>query len=225
MAFLLSRCVGLVTPDPGAAVAYYQSQFEMVSISTEISVELVAGPLRLFIDPGHARALVFELITEDLVEARHYLHQFGFEELVWRGAGQSCLVRDPFGLVVNIHQDRSAFLPTELEPPEPGHFKGCIGAQVPDPKQAGDFYANVLESCASRLPDASRIVDSGPLRLRFRAGTPVRPMLWLKSDAPVTELVASGCQQAESDILLDPFGLAWCVEAVSPAVKAVCCPL
>lgn len=225
MAFLLSRCVGLVTPDPGAAAAFYQSQFEMVSFCTEVSLELAAGPLRLFIDPGRKRELVFELITDDLSEARQLVRQFGFEELVWRGAGQSCLVRDPFGLVINIHQDRSAFLPAPLEPPEPGFVKGCLGAQVPDPELTAEFYAKVLGSSVSRLADGSRIVDDGALRFRFRTGDSACPLIWLKSDAPVPDLVAAGCELHSSDLLLDPFGVAWCVEAASPAVRAVCCPL
>ena len=225
MAFLLSRCIGLVTPDIGVAAEFYQNHFDMVAVDSDTSTELIAGPLRLFLDPGQPRPLVFELTTDDHQEARHLARQFGFEELVWRGPGQSCLVRDPFGLVLNVHEDRTAFLPMNLDPPEPGFVKPCLGAMVPSPNESADFYAEILQASASRLPDGSYIVDSGSLRIRFREGKETAPTVWLRSNAPVEHLTRVGCQMASKVALTDPFGISWSLEAVSPALCAVCCPL
>lgn len=225
MAFILSRCIGLVTPELGVAADFYQDHFEMVASNPHSITELVAGPLRLYLDPGQPRPLVFELVTEDLADARHLVRQFGFEELMWRGAGHPCLVRDPFGLVFNIHEDRSAFLPMNLDPPDPGFVKPCLGALVANPMEAAEFYAEVLQSCASRIPDNSYVVDSGALRLRFRIGSKTAPVVWLRSTAPVDKLLQVGCAFSHNDMLVDPFGLIWSIEAASTAAHAVCSPL
>lgn len=225
MAFLLSRCVGLVTPEPGVAAMFYQNHFDMRLGTTEAVLELVAGPVRIYLDPGQPRPAVLELVTEDLAQARADARKFGFEELCWRGEGQSCLVRDPFGLVFNVFEDRTAFLPIDLEPPEPGFVKACVGALVPEPEEVADFYADILESMSSRLPDGSYIVDSGAMRMRFRNGDSASPVVWLKPDAPTQRLAAAGCHRDDSGVLRDPFGMQWCVESITAALCAVCCPL
>ena len=225
MGILLSRCIGLVTPSMGAAAQFYVHHFGMVDLDPASGVELAAGPLRLFLDPGQNRPVVFELTTDDHHEARHLVRQFGFEELVWRGQGQSCLVRDPFGLVFNIHEDRTASFPQTLEEPDPGFIKPCVGAVTPSPDATATFYARVLDSVPSRLPDGSYVVDSGPIRIRFRSGPETRPVIWIRSDAPLDQLQEAGCFQSHDDVLIDPFGVTWSIENVAPAPRAVCCPL
>ena len=225
MALELSPCVGLVTPDPGAAAAFLCDFLEMEMAGAEAGIELAAGPLRFFLDPGQPRPLVFELATDDHQQARHMIKGFGFEELVWRGPGQSCLARDPFGLVFNIHQDQPGLEPIELDDLEPTLVKPCVGARLPDPRQAAEFYSQALDSPASRLPDGSYIVDSGPVRLRFKFGVGTTPMVWLRSDAPVKRLLMNGCRRVDGGAVADPYGIHWCVEAAAEARTAVVCPL
>lgn len=224
MAFLLSRCLGLVTPDPGAAMAFYVSTFGMEPVGEE-TIELNAGPLTFFIDPGKTRPMVFELITDDLADARLAVRSFGFEELVWRGPDQSCLIRDPFGLVLNVYEDRSLFTPMDLEPPDDGYFKACIGALSPAPCDLAEFYSQVLDAPYSRLPGGSYIVDSGPVRLRFRRGVSTTPMVWLKPDAPVDQFGLAGCMVTDAGVMTDPYGVNWCTETMVPAPRAAVCPL
>ena len=45
---------------------------------------------------------VLELFVDDLEEAREYLVRHGCEVVRWRGKGQDCYVRDPFGVVYNV---------------------------------------------------------------------------------------------------------------------------
>ncbi|MBS1715606.1 MAG: VOC family protein [Armatimonadetes bacterium] len=225
MALVVSPCVGLVTPDPGAAAGFLCDVLDMEIVGTDAGIELWGGPLRFFIDPGQPRPLVFELATDDHAQARQLVRSFGFEELVWRGPGQSCLARDPFGLVFNIHQDSSGLGSFDLEGFEPALIKPCIGAGLPDPHEAASFYSEVLDSPFSRLPDGSYVVGSGPVRLRFRFGVGTAPMVWLRADAPVKKLLTNGCRKSDGNAVVDPYGVHWCVEAAPEARTAVVCPL
>lgn len=225
MSFLLSQCVGLVTADTAEAAQYYMDFFGMEPEEVELIVALTAGPLTLFIDPGHCRPPVFELVTPDLDIAREIVAHFEFQEIVWRGAGQSCLVRDPFGIVFNIHEDRSLFLPQGLEEPRQSFIKPSIGAFLPEPQVAASFYSQLLESADYRLPDGSYAIDSGSMRLRFKQGDHTTPVIWVKSSAPVAKLVKSGCKSGPEGIFVDPYGVSWIREIPVKAKKAVCNPL
>lgn len=71
-------------------------------------VELPASPFRFFFDDGEPAA-VFELLVDDLDEARADLAQLGFVAERWEGAGRPCYMRDPFGVLVNLYPDPEAF--------------------------------------------------------------------------------------------------------------------
>ncbi|MBS1723415.1 MAG: hypothetical protein JSS66_10735 [Armatimonadetes bacterium] len=214
-----------MTPDPGAAALFYQDAFDMDVVRSEVGFEMVAGPLRLFIDPGQARPLVLELVTDDALEARGILRSFGYEELVWRGPGQSCLVRDPFGLVMNIHEDRSAFIEFCLSGPDESIFRPCVGAQSPISEDVAEFYAKLLESPLCRTPDGCHVVDSGSMRLRFRQGPTTAPMVWLRPGTPLGTFAEAGCADCQNGVLIDPFGIHWCAESSVTTTTAVVCPL
>jgi hypothetical protein len=225
MEFLLSRCVGLATPEPHTAEQYYRNRLGMRILGNEAGTELAAGPLRLFIDPGSRRPLVLELLTPRLDEARTTVRSLGFEEVVWKGQGQSCLVRDPFGLTLNIFEDPGAFLPSGIEPPEDSVVKPCLGALTPDPEPMAQFYGKVLASPSNRLADGSFAVDSGSLRMRFREGVETRPALWLANDAPSRLPDDSGWKEVAERAFEDPFGIVWCAETIEKATHAVVTPL
>lgn len=225
MGFLLSRCVGLVTPNPVEAANYYQNHFGMRVAGVDPIVELVAGSIRLYLDPGKRRPLVMELLATDLQEARHAARQFGFEEIVWRGQGESCLLRDPFGLIFNVHHERTAFELDELEPPEQSFVKPCLGAILPEARYASEFYASVFECPNSKLPDGSYVVDSGPIRLRFKEGNATLPVVWIRNDSPLEDLIMAGCTRSERGTIVDPLGINWCLDPPVPAERAVCSPI
>lgn len=225
MGFLLSRCVGLVTQNPAEAANYYQTHFGMQVAEVDSVIELIAGSLRVYLDPGKRRPLVLELLATDLSEARQAARHFGFEEIVWRGFGESCLLRDPFGLIFNVHQERTDVELHELEPPVPSFVKPCIGAILPEAQYASEFYSELFESPNSKLPDGSYVVDSGPIRLRFKQGNATLPVIWIKNDAPLEQLIQAGCQRSERGTIVDPLGINWCLESPIPAERAACSPI
>ena len=62
-----------------------------------------ANPLNLFvIEDQEVRAPVMELFVEDLDAAKDHLIANGCEILRWRGKGQDCYIKDPFGMVFNV---------------------------------------------------------------------------------------------------------------------------
>lgn len=67
-----------------------------------------ASPLNLFvIEDDEISGLVMELFVDDLEAAREHLLAHGCEVIRWRGRGQDCYVRDPFGVVYNLWQKSS----------------------------------------------------------------------------------------------------------------------
>ena len=62
-----------------------------------------ADPLNMFvIKDQELEGLVHELFVEDLDKAKDELVKNGCEIIRWRGKGQDCYIRDPFGVIYNI---------------------------------------------------------------------------------------------------------------------------
>ena len=62
-----------------------------------------ADPLNLFvIEDDEISGLVMELFVDDLEQARQELLQHGCEVIRWRGKGQDCYIKDPFGVIYNL---------------------------------------------------------------------------------------------------------------------------
>lgn len=62
-----------------------------------------ASPIRLFVLADDVvKGPVLELFVEDLEAAKEDLVANGCEIVRWRGKGQDCYVRDPFGVMFNI---------------------------------------------------------------------------------------------------------------------------
>lgn len=62
-----------------------------------------ASPLRLFVlGDDDVSGPVMELFVDDLEAAREDLVANGCEVVRWRGKGQDCYIRDPFGVIFNI---------------------------------------------------------------------------------------------------------------------------
>jgi len=65
--------------------------------------DLDANPINLFIlEDDELRGPVMELFVDNLEEAREILVASGCKVLRWRGKGQDCYVRDPFGVIFNV---------------------------------------------------------------------------------------------------------------------------
>jgi len=66
-------------------------------------VDLDADPLNLFvIQDDEIRGPVMELIVDDLETARTELVKQGCTVLRWRGKGEDCYIKDPFGVIFNL---------------------------------------------------------------------------------------------------------------------------
>jgi len=69
----------------------------------EKHVDVDADPLNLFIiEDDEISGPVMELFVDDLDAAREELIEHGCTVLRWRGKGQDCYVRDPFGVIFNL---------------------------------------------------------------------------------------------------------------------------
>ena len=93
MAFRMSPNVAVRTEGFSEAVDFYTKVlgFENRSEDAELA-DLDARP-------------VLELFVDDLEKAREVLTANGCEILRWRGKGQDCYVKDPFGVIFNIWEE------------------------------------------------------------------------------------------------------------------------
>jgi len=89
------------------AVTFYTDVlgFQDRSNSPDLA-DLDASPLNLFVieDPDTCGP-VMELFVDDLEQARETLVANGCKVLRWRGKGQDCYVKDPFGVIFNIWEE------------------------------------------------------------------------------------------------------------------------
>jgi predicted enzyme related to lactoylglutathione lyase len=107
MIFRMSPNVAVRTERLSEAVEFYTNVlgFENRSDDPE-PADLDAGPLRLFvIEDQEFRGPVKELFVDDLEQARQTLVANGCQVLRWRGKGQDCYVKDPYGVIFNIWEE------------------------------------------------------------------------------------------------------------------------
>ncbi len=110
MAFVVSRCVCLQVPDFREALEFYEKVMGLTVKSREgRSVELEAGPLRLFLDEGPTMGPIMEFLVEDVEAAKEELLRAGCQVVRWEGRGGCCYMRDPFGFVFNLYEEPGAF--------------------------------------------------------------------------------------------------------------------
>ena len=107
MIFKMSPNVAVRTERLSEAVEFYSKVlgFENRSDDPDLA-DLDADPLRMFvIEDQEIRGPVMELFVDDLEKARHILVANGCQVLRWRGKGQDCYVKDPFGVIFNIWEE------------------------------------------------------------------------------------------------------------------------
>jgi catechol 2,3-dioxygenase-like lactoylglutathione lyase family enzyme len=110
MRFKMSPNVAVRTTRFSDAVDFYASVLGFANRSNDPALgDHDASPLNLFvIEDDEISGLVMELFVEDLESAREELLANGCEIVRWRGRGQDCYVRDPFGVIFNLwEQPRS----------------------------------------------------------------------------------------------------------------------
>jgi catechol 2,3-dioxygenase-like lactoylglutathione lyase family enzyme len=104
MKFKMSPNVAVRTGRFSEATEFYERVLGFANRSSDPAPgNLDAAPLNLFvIEDDQVKGPVMELFVEDLEAARDHLVAAGCEVIRWRGEGQDCYVRDPFGVKFNL---------------------------------------------------------------------------------------------------------------------------
>ena len=107
MIFKMSPNIAVRTRRLSEAVDFYTNVLGFKNRSDDPALaDLDASPLNLFIIEDHEfRGPVLELFVDDLEEARQKLVANGCKILRWRGKGQDCYVKDPFGVIFNLWEE------------------------------------------------------------------------------------------------------------------------
>lgn len=128
MRYEVSRCVCIQLPDPDRALAFYRDVVGLpVADERGGTIELDAGPLRLFLDRGAPLGPILELIVDDVGKARDDLLAAGCTVLQWDGPGHPCYLRDPFGVVFNLFEEKPDYETTEVR------------FRCPDDRESGEY--------------------------------------------------------------------------------------
>lgn len=215
MPFRLSRCVGVTAEKPQQASKWYSSKLGMRIVPGESGVQLDAGILQFYIDPGKRSSPVLELLSDDLDRARAEARTLGFREAAWNGLDKLNLLIDPFGVKWNVFQWVG-----DLDDYEE-NIASCrvspkIGVLCADPELSARFYANMLGEAATQAPDAW-IIDSGPVRMRLELGLPLGPVFYLSNGTPLTTIGGSDGAMT----VTDANGVTWKAQATAQSDKAV----
>ena len=107
MSYRMSPNVAIRVPDSATAVEFYSGVLGLpVTDQSGGETTIDASPLTLFlIDDAEVAGPVHELFVEDLEAARDELIANGCEVVRWRGKGQDCYIRDPFGVLFNLWEE------------------------------------------------------------------------------------------------------------------------
>jgi catechol 2,3-dioxygenase-like lactoylglutathione lyase family enzyme len=110
MKFRASPNIAVRTSRSEAAVEFYSDLLNLPDRSESSDLaDFEAGPFNLFvIEDAEISGPVMELFVDDLERARKKLVRMGCEVVRWRGKGQDCYVRDPFGVLFNIWETPGA---------------------------------------------------------------------------------------------------------------------
>jgi catechol 2,3-dioxygenase-like lactoylglutathione lyase family enzyme len=104
MGYVMSSNIAVRTTRFSEAVSFYSNVLGFANRSDDPGLgDHGASPLNLFvIEDDEVSGPVMELFVEDLEQAREELLSHGCEVIRWRGKGQDCYIRDPFGVTFNL---------------------------------------------------------------------------------------------------------------------------
>jgi len=104
MKFRMSPNVAVRTRRFQEAVDFYEQVLGFPNRSQDPALgDHDAAPLNLFVlEDEEVSGPVMELFVDDLEQARQELVRRGCEVVRWRGKGQDCYIRDPFGVLFNV---------------------------------------------------------------------------------------------------------------------------
>ena len=104
MKFKMSPNIAVRTERFSDAISFYSDVLGFGNRSNDPALgDHDADPLNLYvIEDNEISGLVLELFVEDLDSAREKLLANGCEVIRWRGKGQDCYMKDPFGVIFNL---------------------------------------------------------------------------------------------------------------------------
>jgi catechol 2,3-dioxygenase-like lactoylglutathione lyase family enzyme len=104
MKYRMSPNIAVRTERFADAVAFYSDVLGFANRSSDPALgDHDADPINLFvIEDDEVSGPVMELFVTDLERAREELLAHGCKVVRWRGKGQDCYIRDPFGVTFNL---------------------------------------------------------------------------------------------------------------------------
>ena len=104
MKYRMSPNVAVRTDRFSEALRFYSDVLGFANRSSDPTLgDHDANPLNLFvIEDDEISGPVMELFVDDLEAARKDLLASGCEVIRWRGKGQDCYMKDPFGIIFNL---------------------------------------------------------------------------------------------------------------------------
>lgn len=111
MPYKMSGNLLVKLPRAKEAAGFYRDVLGLdVHEETEGATGFLTNDHYLYFAEAEAPASVFEFLVPDVEEARRELEARGCQVVVWKGKGDDCYMRDPFGNVFNLWEDPEAFL-------------------------------------------------------------------------------------------------------------------
>lgn len=108
MAYRVSKNIGFQVNDMEKAKHFYEHVlgFKEPEQSEVEEVEFRTNHNTIFLMSGNENlGPIMEIVVSDLEEAKQHLMDNGCEIVRWKGKGQDCYVRDPFGMVFNVWEE------------------------------------------------------------------------------------------------------------------------
>ncbi|HYK71736.1 MAG TPA: VOC family protein [Pseudoneobacillus sp.] len=109
MKYKVSNNIGFQVKDVERAKQFYESVlgFKQPEKSDVTEIEFKTDHNTIFLIPGNENlGPVMEVFVDDLEEAKKHLLENGCEIVRWRGKGQDCYVKDPFGMIFNVWEEK-----------------------------------------------------------------------------------------------------------------------
>ncbi|QBP42785.1 VOC family protein [Paenisporosarcina antarctica] len=109
MKYRMSKNIGFQVKDVEKAKHFYESILGVkeTTQSDADEVEFRTNSNSIFLIPGNENlGPVMEVVVSNLDLAKKHLVENGCEIVRWEGKGRDCYVRDPFGIVFNVWEDK-----------------------------------------------------------------------------------------------------------------------
>ncbi|WP_163100416.1 VOC family protein [Peribacillus alkalitolerans] len=109
MIYRVSKNIGFQVKNVEEAKLFYENilGFKQPEQSFVSEIEFRTDYNNIFLIEGNENlGPVMEIVVENLEEAKQYLVDNGFVIVRWEGKGKDCYVRDPFGMVFNVWEER-----------------------------------------------------------------------------------------------------------------------